>query len=112
MKTRLLFICSGNMNRSPTAERLFKDSEKYEAKSAGTFPVAIVKVSQNLIDWADYIFTFCEKEDGHQTFLRENFDLKNKKVFDLDIKNIYDKNDLTLMSLIKEKISNFLPTIF
>jgi len=35
-KTRLLFICTGSRDRSPTAEDLLRYSKDYEAKSAGT----------------------------------------------------------------------------
>lgn len=35
MKTKLLFLCSANMDRSPAAEALFEGSTEFEAKSAG-----------------------------------------------------------------------------
>ncbi|HET7206664.1 MAG TPA: phosphotyrosine protein phosphatase, partial [Terriglobales bacterium] len=41
----MLFICSGNRDRSPTAEDLFRDSNDYEAKSAGTHPLAVQRIT-------------------------------------------------------------------
>lgn len=104
MKKKLLFICSGNLDRSPTAEKLFRNSEIYEAKSAGTHPDAIIKVSQNLIDWADVVFVMSEREDGHLTFLKQNFNIKEKKIFDLDISDVYDRDDPELIKLIADKL--------
>jgi predicted protein tyrosine phosphatase len=54
-KTKLLFVCTGNRDRSPTAEELFRISSEYEARSAGTGAFAVQKVTQELIDWADKI---------------------------------------------------------
>jgi predicted protein tyrosine phosphatase len=76
MKRHVLFICSGNCNRSPTAESLFLNSRFYEAKSGGTDRNAVARISQDLIDWADLVFVMSEKEDGHLTFIKSNFSLK------------------------------------
>jgi|GEM_PF-383783 len=107
-KKRLLFICSANMMRSPTAEDLFKDSEKYETKSAGILDMAVVKATQAHIDWADTIFIFSEKENGHLTCLRRHFDIAGKEVIDLGIPNIYDRGDPELVRLLKGKLAKFL----
>ncbi len=105
----LLFVCSGNVNRSPTAESLFLNSRFYEAKSAGSDQNTAVKVSQDLIDWADVVFVMSEKEDGHLTFIENNFSLKNKPVHDLDIPDDYDRNDPELICLLRKKIEKFIP---
>ncbi len=108
-KTKLLFICSGNINRSPTAEALFKNSERYEARSAGTNPLAVKQVNQELIGWADIIFVMSEREDCHLTFLQENFSVSGKTIYDLDIADRYARNDPKLVNLLKEKIGKYLP---
>ena len=104
MKHHLLFICSGNLNRSPTAESLFSDSKYYESKPAGTDEHAVVRVSQDLIDWADIVFVMSEKDDGHLAFIANNFSLKNKPVCDLDVSDDYDRDDPELISLLRRKI--------
>jgi len=111
MKRHLLFICSGNCNRSPTAESLFLSSRFYEAKSGGTDPNAVVRVSQDLIDWADVVFTMSEKEDGHLTFIRNRFSVKDKLVCDLDIPDNYDRDDPELIGLLRKKIEEFMPLL-
>ena len=108
MKPHLLFICTGNCNRSPTAEALFLNSRFYEAKSAGTDQNAVVRISQTLIDWADLVFVMSEKEDGHLTFIRSNFSLKGKRICDLDIPDNYDRNDPELIGLVRRRVKNFL----
>ena len=108
MKQHLLFICTGNVNRSPTAESLFSNSTFYEAKSAGTDQNAVVRVSQVLIDWADVVFVMSEKEDGHLAFIENNFSVKDKLVCDLDVPDNYDRDDSELIGLLKKKIEEFM----
>jgi predicted protein tyrosine phosphatase len=62
-REQLLFVCSRNQWRSPTAVALFTDSDKYTAKSAGTSDSARVKITPGLINWADRIFVM-EKRHG------------------------------------------------
>ncbi len=103
MKTHLLFICTANQQRSPTAEYLFESHEQYEAKSAGTHPLAEVQVRSYSIEWADIIFCM---EENHKQFLLANFPLaKKKKIIVLDVPNIFYKNDLNLKQILKKKLS-------
>ena len=51
----LLFVCSANMERSPTAEMLFKDYPSWITDSAGTNINAVQRISLELINWADKI---------------------------------------------------------
>ena len=106
-KTRLLFICSGNRDRSPTAEALFHDSAEYEARSAGTHLSATQKVTQEMLDWADMIFVMSESEDGHVTYLKENFDLHGKKIHDLEILDRYDRGEPDLVNLLRQRLAPF-----
>ena len=55
-KTHLLFVCSRNQWRSPTAENLWKNHANYASRSAGTSPNAKTTVSSTDIRWADIIF--------------------------------------------------------
>ena len=51
----LLFICSRNQWRSPTAERVFRAYPNVQTRSAGTSPNARHTVSIRDIQWADKI---------------------------------------------------------
>ena len=107
-KAKLLFVCTGNRDRSPTAEDLFRNSKEYEAKSAGTHAFATQRVSQELIDWADKIFVMSELEDQHLTFLETNFNLKGKAVYDLDIPDRYERGSQELINLLASRLSRYL----
>ena len=50
---RILFICSRNQWRSPTAERVVGSWPGVEARSAGTSPKARRTVSEPDVRWSD-----------------------------------------------------------
>ena len=51
----ILFVCSANEERSPTAEMLFKDVPGWTTRSAGTNKDAVQRISQELVNWSDKI---------------------------------------------------------
>jgi len=53
---RLLFICSENRLRSPTAEAVFSEYDGVEAIGAGTNADAETPERGDLIEWADIVF--------------------------------------------------------
>jgi predicted protein tyrosine phosphatase len=53
--TNVLFICTANLERSPTAEMVFKDYPGWNVRSAGTSPYAVTPVSTELLAWADHV---------------------------------------------------------
>lgn len=67
---RVLFICSQNRLRSPTAERVFPNREGFEVTSAGLNPEAETPVSADLLEWADVIFVM---ERTHRNRLSKKF---------------------------------------
>lgn len=99
----LLFLCSRNQWRSPTAEALFQNHPEHEARSAGLSPQARVRVSEKLIDWADVIYCM-EKE--HRTRLRERFPeaLSGKVVIVLDIPDDYPYMDPDLVAIFRASL--------
>jgi len=105
MKKRLLFICSSAIDRSPTAANLFSSSQKYIAKTAGTHSDATQCVTQKLLDWADLIFVMSEGTNQHLSYLKNNFDIKGKKIHDLHVRDMYFRNDRRLIKLLKKRIN-------
>ncbi len=81
---KLLFVCSRNRLRSPTAEAIFAGDEGIEVASAGTSIDADTPISSDLIDWSDIIFVM---ERVHQRRLLQRFGpiLKAKRVLVLGI---------------------------
>jgi len=105
---RLLFVCTANSERSPTAEDLFRTSRRYEAASAGIHPAARRVVTQNLVDWADVIFVMSEEEDAHATILERSFDLSGTRVVDLGIPDMYPRGSETLKELLLGRLGRYL----
>jgi predicted protein tyrosine phosphatase len=104
----VLFICSQNRLRSPTAERFFADWPGIETQSGGLGHDADVPVSPELLGWADMIFVM---EKVHRNRLSKKFGqhLGGKRVICLDIPDDYDFMDPLLVQLLRQKVTRFLP---
>lgn len=103
-KTKLLFICSSAIDRSPAAVDLFVHSKKYSAIAAGTHDDATRHVSQKLLDWADHIFIMSEGTNRHYSYLKKNFKVGKKLVHDLHVRDLYFRNDPRLSKLLRKRI--------
>lgn len=102
---RVLFVCTANMDRSPTAEALFKRKGGFEAKSAGTWMYARRRISRDLVEWADLIFAM---ENHHRDAILSVCPEAEKKTIVLDIPDIYPRNDPDLIRILKTKLSGYL----
>ena len=104
MKTKLLFLCSRNQWRSPTAEALFRDHPRYEARSAGTVGSARVKVTAGHIGWADLIFCM---EKKHAAVVQERFttELADKPLIVLRIPDDFEFMDPALIDLLRAELA-------
>jgi predicted protein tyrosine phosphatase len=100
---KLLFVCSRNRLRSPTAEVVFFAYEGIEAMSAGTSPDAENPISVDLIEWADMVFAM---ENIHRHRLQQQFGsvLCTKKVIVLGIPDDFSYMDTELIRILKEKV--------
>ena len=105
---RMLFICSQNRLRSPTAEQLFSTYPNLECASAGLNHDADTPVTPELLEWADIIFVM---EKTHRSKLSSKFQrhLANAHVVCLDIPDNYEFMDPALVLLLKSKVARFLP---
>jgi predicted protein tyrosine phosphatase len=103
----LLFVCSRNQWRSPTAEAIFKNSQEHQAKSAGTEATARIKITEKLINWADIIFVM---EKKHKDRIEQRFAsiIDEKEIIILDIPDEYQFMDEELVDLLKTSISPYL----
>lgn len=103
-----LFVCSQNKLRSPTAEHVFADHPGIHTLSAGTNRDAEEPLSDELVEWADFIFVM---ERSHRNKLRSKHRaaLKDKRVITLDIPDEYEFMDPELIALLKAKMARWLP---
>jgi predicted protein tyrosine phosphatase len=99
----VLFLCSRNRLRSPTAEQVFADWPNVETASAGLAPDAEEVVTPELLEWADVVFVM---ERAHRTKLSSRFarHLQGKRVVVLDIPDDYDFMQPELVALLKTKV--------
>ena len=104
----VLFVCSQNRLRSPTAEQVFAGWPGIECTSAGTNHDAENPLTAELIEWAELIFVM---EKAHRDRLRARFGghLKDKRVICLEIPDNYEFMDPELVRLLKVKVPKFLP---
>jgi predicted protein tyrosine phosphatase len=105
---RVLFICSQNRLRSPTAEQVFSACPALECTSAGLNHDAEETVTAEIVEWADVIFVM---EKAHRNKLQKKFkaQLKAKRIICLDIPDNYDFMDPALVRLLKLRVPQLLP---
>ena len=107
MTRNVLFLCSQNRLRSPTAEQVFADWPGIETASAGLLVDAEEVLSPELLQWADLVFVM---EKAHRNRLSSRYKpwLKEKRVICLDIPDDYEYMDPVLVELLKRKVTPFL----
>jgi len=107
-----LFVCTANIQRSPTAEKLFAHCPNIETKSAGIDALEAIlnttQVTQELVNWADVIFVMAEEKDGHLSYMKNNFSLEGKKIYDLGIPDVYEANNNELKKVLIERVSKYI----
>ncbi len=105
----MLFICSQNRLRSPTAEQLFADWPGIETASAGLNHGADNPLTPELVEWADLIFVM---ERAHRSKLAANFKrcLANKRVICLEIPDDHEFMAPELIRILRDKVPHHLPS--
>ena len=105
--TNVLFVCSANRLRSPTAEQIFSTWPGIETDSAGISNGANVPLSSEQIEWADIIFVM---EKAHRNKLQKKFktSLKRARVICLDIPDDYEFMDPELVLLLEVRAGRYL----
>ena len=100
----ILFVCTKNQWRSPTAERIYKDYPNIATRSAGISRSARKLIKVTDIQWADFIFVM---ENKHKRYIIEQFrnQLKTKTLIVLDIPDEYQYMDEELVTWLTEAIN-------
>ena len=106
MPKNILFLCSQNKLRSPTAEAVFCDYAGIEVDSAGLNDSAEIPLTEEHLEWSEHIFVM---EKNHRTRLNNKFGshLKGKKVTVLNIPDDFPYMDEALILLLKQKCAMY-----
>lgn len=106
-RLNVLFVCSRNQWRSPTAERLWRDSPRLSTRSAGTSPNARHQVSEADLRWADVIVAM---EHKHKSRLLADWShlLPSKPIYVLDIPDDYQYMDPELVDELRRSVAAIL----
>lgn len=102
---RILFVCSRNRLRSPTAERVFAD--RAETDSAGLASDADVRLEPDQARWAELVVVM---EKKHRALLTRRFsrELSGTRVVCLDVPDRYEYMQPELVELLERKMARFL----
>lgn len=107
MPTNVLFICSRNQWRSPTAEKIWQNHPELSVRSAGTSPNARRTVTAKDLQWADVILVM---EDKHKSRLMAEYRrvIEHKRLHVLDIPDDYRFMDTELVELLNASVGAIL----
>ena len=99
---RVLFLCSQNKLRSPTAERVFRGTPGLEVRSAGLDADAVVPLTRELLEWADLVLVM---EKRHRNLIQKRFkDLyRTRRIVCLHIPDEFEFMDEGLVRLLRER---------
>jgi predicted protein tyrosine phosphatase len=104
---RVLFLCSRNRLRSPTAEQVFSSWPGIEVESAGLSRDAATPLSSELVEWAEMIFVM---ETAHRVKLAKDFraHLKQQRVICLGVPDRFTLMQPELVDLLVAKVGPYL----
>ncbi len=103
----MLFVCSRNRLRSPTAETLYRKQPAVSVRSAGTSKSAKRAIGSADLAWADLVLVM---EDKHKQRLVSGFpdEARYRDIRVLDIPDDYTYMDPELIALIQAAVDPIL----
>ena len=106
-RLNVLFICSRNQWRSPTAEQVWRRHPLLNVRSGGTSPSARHTVSDADVEWANVVIVM---EQKHKSRLVADFgaQLDNRPIHVLDIPDEYKYMDPELVELLEQSVGGIL----
>ena len=104
-----LFVCAANLNRSPTAEEVFrrmaaKNGLDVDVSSAGMSPFSTRPVTREMADEADLIFVM---EEYMAWELETRYGQDPAKIVCLDIPDIYERGAPALVQILNRELAPY-----
>jgi protein-tyrosine-phosphatase len=98
-KLKILFVCLGNVNRSPSFERWFKKNRpQYDVKSAGTYYGYPTQLTNAALEWADIVLTMDLEQE---MFIAEHYPDQLPKVETIGVSDDYQPDSPEITRLIE-----------
>lgn len=112
MKQRpnILVVCGRNKKRSRTAERIFKNDDRFNVRSAGLSPKSDRKISENDLNWADLVFVMETEHRAKIWGLYRHLELPTIEV--LNIADDYEFMNDELIEMLTDRINNTLRIVY
>ena len=107
LRKHILFVCSQNKLRSPTAEQLYSVTPGLDVASAGLNHGAVVPVCPELLEWADRVFVM---EAVHRERLARKFreHMRDISVVCLEIPDDFEFMEPRLLQILEQKLTPYL----
>lgn len=103
----ILFVCTMNKWRSPTAEKIYTKHDLIHARSRGSSRKAVRPIRAADLKWADLIMVM-ESKHRQQLLSRFPAELKYTELHVLDIPDEYQFMDPELIQTIKDSVDPLL----
>jgi predicted protein tyrosine phosphatase len=103
----VLFVCSRNQWRSPTAEQVWRRHPLLNVRSGGTSPNARHPVSESDLIWADVVFAMEEKHKSRLMAAHRAL-LTGKTIHVLDIPDEFKYMDPDLVEQLRYAVGDIL----
>lgn len=105
-----LFVCTGNVSRSPAAEAVFRQiaNGPYQTRSAGISPFCHRPLGAEDVRWADLVAVM---EEDHRAFIVERWPEAAPKLRVLEIEDRYHRHDPVLLGLLEVKLGALLAEV-
>lgn len=99
-RLNVLFVCSKNQWRSPTAEAIYRDDPRISVRSCGTASAAVRPIREGDLAWADMVLVM---EQKHRSRVLADYPGPTKflPIHVLDIPDEYGYMDTALIQLIR-----------
>ncbi|WP_185974679.1 arsenate reductase/protein-tyrosine-phosphatase family protein [Deinococcus detaillensis] len=107
---RVVFVCTQNKLRSPTAEAVFRDVPEWQVVSAGTDKRAETPLTRDLLEWADV--AVCMQKQ-HRDWIRSKLKgaLPDDRILILGIPDDYEFMDADLVLLLNKLVPSRLEKV-
>ena len=109
-KPNILVVCGRNKKRSRTAEYIFKNDSRFNIRSAGLSPKSNRQLSENDLNWADFVFVMETGQRAKIWGLYRHLELPKIEI--LNIADDYEFMNEELIEMLSDRINDTLQIVY